>query len=166
VTDSSFHPSRRQEIPVPDFKKKYTDDDFATLGFHDCYVSSITWDADTYSFALFIDYILKWVEPLKSEVNYQFWISPAQLRFVNVDDVELDLRWNGLMMDCIIDDLQRKQSRVTPNGARQHQWEFLLSEPNGSISLWATNFELTILAPPTLTDQQCLTSEQRACRSS
>lgn len=30
----------------PDFKRIYTERDFETLGFHDCYLRSIRWDRD------------------------------------------------------------------------------------------------------------------------
>ena len=131
----------------PDYKSIYSERDFDVLGFHDCRLYGICWNRDSFSLTLDLDYILQWVEV---GGRYNFWISPAELRFEDVADVQVSLNWARLTMECQIEDLHRLDSRKTPSGLTSDHWRFDLSEPEGSIELWATGFKLAIKAAPTL----------------
>jgi len=133
----------------------FTHEDFDRLGFHDCYVRGIRWGGEQFSFSVELDYIVKWIEPA-DDGFFKFWIRPAVLRFDLVDDVVMDFDGTGLMPECQIDGLRRTASRATPNGSTQWHWEFELIIPDGSISLWATGFELSLNGPPVLSASQHL----------
>jgi hypothetical protein len=138
--------------PIPEYKARYTERDFDPLGFHDCRITGIEWNDEAFELTLFIQYILQWVPQGAGEISYAFWISPTTLTFRNVEDPEVILQWHRLSLDCVIFNLVKGNSRPTPNGVDTYYWTFELSEPNGSITLWATGFELKVLQPPTLCD--------------
>ena len=137
---------------APDFKKLYTSADLELLGFHDCHVSGVRWDPERFEVVLEMGYILSWIQPAPDEERYRFWVAPAELRFLNVSDLHLELSWPGLVLDCSIQDLHRQEERLTPNGSTEWFWDLELSEPDGSISLWATDFHLRIHDQPKLLD--------------
>ncbi len=140
----------------PQVKERYTSDDLDVMGFHDCHVSGVRWDSAGFGVAFDLDYIVKWVQPTPDERGYRFWVSPAELRFSDVDDLCLELAWIGLALDCSIQDLHRREKRTTPNGNVQWRWEIELAVPPGTIVFWATGFELRIQAPPMLSATQAL----------
>ena len=142
-------------VEPPRVKDRCTSADMGQLGFHDCRVSGIRWDASRFEVAFDLDYIVEWVAPMDGDGSYRFWISPAELRFANVDDVRIELEWSSLALQCSVRDLHRRGKRITPSGEDQWCWELELSEPEGRIVLWATDFELNIHAAPTL----CATQE-------
>ena len=122
---------------------------------------SMPFDGGTsdFTFCLDLDYIVKWVQPAGSGEYYSFWICPAQLSFKNIEDVLVNLDWTGLAPDCQIQDIRRHSTRTTPNGNVQWFWEVELLEPSGSISLWATGFELSMTGPSTLSKAQRMREE-------
>ena len=67
-------------------RDRYTEDDFDSLGFHDCYVYGFKWDSNHFSLLFDIDYIVKWAEPIAADQRFQFWICPAELCFKNIAD--------------------------------------------------------------------------------
>jgi hypothetical protein len=140
----------------PDVHELYTDDDFSSLGFHDCYVYGIRWDCDRFTLQLDLDYIVKWVEPEATDDCYRFWVSPAELRFLNVADASVTLNWVGVAPECQIQEIRQHGSRTTPNNSIQKDWEIELAAPEGEIVLWATGFELRIKRPPQLSSTQRL----------
>ena len=142
----------------PRVQERYTSDDFDRLGFHDCHLSGAHWNSDTFEVTFEIDYIVKWLEPTAAEQAYRFWVSPAELCFMNVDDLHLELAWDGLALDCSVQELHRQEMRTTPNGMAQWKWELEFSVPEGRIVFWATDFELRIKNSPTLS------ATQRLCR--
>lgn len=146
---------------IPTVRDCYSEADFERLGFHDCRIWAIRWSPQDFSIALDLDYIVEWVEPTQEASNYAFWICPAELRFANVDGVDVALQWSGLPLECHIAELHRRESRQTPNGTLQWLWELELSAPGGSISLWATGFHLKMLAKPVLSNVQCLKRTER-----
>jgi hypothetical protein len=143
-------------INKPTVKDRYDESDFEMLGFHDCHIWAIKWNRVGYDIVFDIDYIVKWIEPTKDNKTFRFWICPAELRFVNADDVNITLCWKDMPLRCCIEDLYRGESRTTPNGTIQLRWQLELSEPVGNISFWATGFELKMLATPELSDMQYL----------
>jgi hypothetical protein len=138
----------------PDVRDCYTEIDFVSMGFHDCYVYGIRWNIDNFALILDLDYIVKWVQPAAKDQGYQFWVCPAELNFTNIADARVDLNWMRLAPECQIQDIRRHDSRTTPNGSTQWYWEIELATPEGSIALWATGFELKIKQPPVLSNKQ------------
>jgi hypothetical protein len=150
-----------ETIKPPIVKDCYDQNDFEKLGFHDCHITAVRWNAECYTMAFDLDYIVQWVKPSEDDRSYRFWICPAELQFKNVDDVEMILRWKAVPLDCCMDELHRTGSRTTPNGTLQWQWALELSEPDGCVSLWATGFDLRILEKPILSNSQQLEGMKR-----
>ena len=140
----------------PEFKPRYSSDEFEKLGFHDCYVSGIQWEPHDFTTTLFLDYVLEWVPPEVEGGNFRFWVSPAKLRFLDVDDLAIDLSWGKFAPECQVRDLNRGESRTTPNGSTQWRWTLETAVPDGQIRLWASGFDLEILKPPSLSSTQRL----------
>ncbi|MFJ8579462.1 hypothetical protein [Micromonospora sp. NPDC093277] len=65
----------------------WTDADLANMGWHDCRVHAVSigeYVDDTLPPArllLDLDYIVRWVEPVRRELPFTFWIAPATLVF-------------------------------------------------------------------------------------
>lgn len=147
----------------PRVKERYTSisEDLDLVGFHDCHVSGVHWDSERFEVAFDLDYIVEWVQPALGEQHYRFWISPAQLRFSDVEDLRLELSWISLALDCSIREVHRRESRTTPSGKVQWCWEIELTIPVGSIIFWATGFELMIQGRPRLSATQKLSSLEK-----
>ncbi len=146
--------STNESMKQPSPKSQYTDEELDDLGFHDCYVWGMRWDAQTYSFSLDLDYIVEWVKPADRDGAFRFWTSKAELCFGNVDNLEISLSWDQCLLECQIQDIHRRESRNTPNGTTQWRWELELSSPEGEVSFWATDFQLRIVTSPVLSDGQ------------
>ena len=85
---------------APIIAEYYTEDDFDSLGFHDCYIHCVRWSIGDFSLSLDLDYIVEWLEPVVVGEGYRFWISPAELSFQNVSDVSVQLDWMGWGLEC------------------------------------------------------------------
>lgn len=131
----------------PEIKSSYTQDDFESLGFHDCYVHGLRWSRRHFSLILDIDYIVQWVE---TGGKYQFWVSPSELCFRSVSDAVVSLDWTQLAPECQIEGIYRRETRTTANGTQDYHWDVEFGTPDGSIDLWATEFELRIQSVPVL----------------
>jgi hypothetical protein len=58
--------------------------------------------------------------------------------------------WSGTALDTQIDVVRALKSRTTPNGRLQRYYEIELSDPEGSITLWSTGYEVGLLGEPML----------------
>lgn len=85
-------PNNEQMTTVPHHasglpKATWTDDDFDTMGWHDCRVHalSITDCLDDalppHRLFLDLDYIVRWVEPERRRGHFTFWVAPSTLVF-------------------------------------------------------------------------------------
>ena len=139
-------------------KAVWTDADFEQMGWHDCQVHAIAFDAQNWSLLLDLDYIFKWDEPKPPDQNYGFWIAPVTLKFLNAHSVSADFDIKHL--ELAIADVHRGKSRETPNGAMT---EFLyhLECQEGSLRLWATGFQMIVRREPILKRVQCLELRER-----
>ena len=68
-------------------KATWTDEDFASMGWHDCRVHAVSvtdCPDDTlapHRLLLDLDYIVRWVEPERRRGSFTFWVAPATLVF-------------------------------------------------------------------------------------
>jgi|ERR1700744_3557118 len=69
----------------------WTESDFDEMGWHDCTIYALAFNKSKFELLFDIDYILKWVDPLKEGGSYKFILVPATLIFRNVYDVSIDL---------------------------------------------------------------------------
>ncbi len=138
---------------LPDAGSVYSAAEFDKLGFHDCHVYGLRWDSSTYALILDLDYIVQWIE---EDANFEFLVAPAEIRFDYASEVKLSLDWSNLPMECQIQDIHRRDSKTNPNGSECFLWEIEFSTPSGSIELWATDFELRLLAEAERSEMQRL----------
>ena len=143
------------DIGMFKIKLVYSAKDFEELGFHDCYVHGIRWDTSTYALILDLDYIVEWI---KNKGKYEFLVASAELRFNDSSEVRLSFDWTNLAMECQIQDIHKRESRLSLNGSECYHWEIEFTTPHGSIELWSTNFELKIQKKPVLSKVQKLRS--------
>lgn len=117
--------------------------------FHDCHVYGIQWQPSRFTFSLDLDYVLEWIEPAKPEQGYRFLVSQALLTFRDVDDVRLSIAWSGGALRAEIAKLEVLESRSTPNGQTQRLFSIEFSDPDGTLSLWSTGYQVDVLSEPT-----------------
>ena len=127
--------------------------DFQKLGFHDCHVHGIRWNSSAYALILDLDYIVQWTE---QNDRLEFWVAPAELRFDYSAATKVQLNWINLPMVCQLQDVHQRDRKRNPNGSECYLWEIEFNIPSGSIQLWATDFELKLLAEPVKSPTQNL----------
>lgn len=140
-------------MKAPTAKSTYSAKDWDSLEFHDCHVHGIRWERSTYSFLLQLDFIIEWVETGNS---YEFWLSPAELRFDYASNVNVSLPWTNDFGECQIDSFHRQQTNPSPTGVDLFTWKLEFSSPAGSIELTSSDFRLDVLESPVLRNVQHL----------
>lgn len=117
--------------------------------FHDCHAHGLHWRQDRYTFSMDLQYILKWIEPEPpSSGSYRFLVSEARLVFHSASDLVVSLDWSGSALDSEIASMRVLRSRTTPNGQTERYFEIEFSDPEGTISLWSTGYEVELLQEP------------------
>jgi hypothetical protein len=90
-------------------KYTWTDADFDVMGWHDSRVHAISVgereDDRVPRLLLDLDYIVKWVDPVRPASHFSFWIAPVTLVFEEAWDIEGDLAPAGNLLE--IADLHR-----------------------------------------------------------
>lgn len=120
---------------------------------HDCHVHGLRWRRDRFTFSIDFQYILEWVDPSDaSSGTYRFWVSGAQLVFRSASDPEVSMDWSGAALDARIAVLRVLQSRTTPSGQVERFFEIEFADPDGTISLWSTGYDVILLGEPVLSD--------------
>jgi len=123
-------------------KLVWTDADFAQMSWHDSmlhgfHADHIDHDYDNYryDFVFDLDYLTRWV--IGDDSRITFWIAPATLAFHNAHTITMSI--GSSAGDIEVRDLERTESRLTPNGVMtEYLWMLYLQQ--GIISLWATGF--------------------------
>ncbi|MBN9391495.1 MAG: hypothetical protein J0I20_25915 [Chloroflexi bacterium] len=136
----------------------WTDRDFDFMGWHDATVHGLVFRPQNYSFALDLDYILKWVEPEPPESFYSFWVAPATLAFENVSELEIAIQSN--LPQLTLFGIERDDERPVPNGHLK-SWRYILDADQGTITFRATGFTQKFRNLPVFTRQQSLTEQER-----
>jgi len=118
-------------------KDRWTDADFGQMGWHDCRIYSITLPDEDFSVRLDIDYLFHWQE--QPNKQYKFWVSPCDLRFLNVSGFSASLDYGNSTL-LFISDLKRRNPRLSTNGETT-VWEYEIDCNLGTIALAAISFE-------------------------
>lgn len=139
-------------------KSVWTELDFDAMGWHDCWVHALAFDAEGWSFTLDLDYIFKWVEPTPPEENYKFWICPSTMVFKDSHSLKTEI--NSAIGSLEIDDLHQGKSQENPHTKKlERKYRFECQE--GSIEIYSTGYELVARQPPFLRGSQTLTLLER-----
>jgi hypothetical protein len=113
--------------------------------FHDCVCYGIHWDSATFTLGIDLDYIVAWVEPKHSTDGYRFHVAPATLVFRDVDGLQIQLTWSATLTAQIAS-LSTAGKRANPNGGEEVEVVIEFAEPDGTMSLWTTGYELHVWA--------------------
>jgi len=117
--------------------------------FHDCHAHGLRWRCDKFTFSIDLQYILEWIEPSDASSGaYRFRVAEAQLLFRSTSDLRVSMDWSDAALDAQIATLRVLQSRATPNGQIERLFEIEFAEPDGTISLWSTGYEVILLDEP------------------
>jgi hypothetical protein len=123
----------------------------AGLGsFHDCHVQGLQWRRDQFTFAMNLQYIVEWITPRPPTSGYRFSISEGRLTFRDVDELKVSMDWSSAALDAQIAHVQILKTRMTPNGRLQRFFEIEFADPDATISLWSTGYEVRLLHEPVI----------------
>lgn len=136
------------EIMMQGPSRVLPESDATPESFHDAHVHGLAWRRDRFSFFLNLQYILEWIAPSDASSGYRFSICEARLRFHDVDELVISMDWSAAALDAQIDVMRVLNSRTTPTGRVQRQYEIEFSEPEGRILLWSTGYQLSLLHDP------------------
>jgi hypothetical protein len=129
------------------------DETEATMeSFHDCHVHGIHWRRSRFTFAMDLQYILEWIKSRDIGSGYNFLICEARLIFRSVDGLRVSMDWSGSALDAQIGVVRVLGLRPTPNGQLDRHFEIEFSDPEGTISLWSTGYEVKLLQDPVVSD--------------
>ena len=132
-------------------KKIWTDNDFDEMGWHDSRLYQLKFPDEDCNFILYIDYIFEWV---KYKDRYKFWVSPCEMVFKNVIDLNLNLLFeNSIGID--IDLIKREEMGLTPNG-KMTDWKYQIETDRGRIEFTSTGFEMNLISQPILSKSQSI----------
>jgi hypothetical protein len=125
--------------------------------FHDCHVHGLRWRWGQFIFSLDLQYILEWIEPSNaSHGAYRFLVSEARLVFHNASDLKVSMDWSGSALDSEIAAVQVLGTRTTPNGQVERCFEIEFADPDGTILVWSTGYEVVLLREPVLSQVPCI----------
>ncbi|MCA9077021.1 MAG: hypothetical protein KDA93_18485 [Planctomycetaceae bacterium] len=145
---------------------KWTDDDFDSLGWHDCHFHGfqiVQGECGAASLWFDLDYIIDWLCPTNETGPVEFRIAPALLKFRDVSDlrIKLDYRKSGAaVMPFSIAGIER-ELLPSPQNSHSYRWAIEVNWPTGSISFDSPGFAMNLTGPVTETDQQCLSPSER-----
>lgn len=135
-------------------KRTWSNSDFKEMGWHDSRLYQLKFPDEECDFVLYIDYIFKWVE--QPDGHYKFWVSPCELTFKNVINLEIDISFkNSVGID--ISEIKREKIGLTPN-KKMTNWRFIVDTDKGNIELVATDFDMKVISQPKLIESQDLSA--------
>ena len=137
-----------------EIREKWTDDDFEEMGWHDSRLYQIKFPNEECDFTLFLDYIFQWVKPKEGEEFFKFWVSPCELTFKNVVDLDINISFkNAVGID--ISKIKREKIGLTPNG-KMMEWKYIIETDKGNIEFLSTGFTMETISEPILSEGQDL----------
>ncbi|MFJ7905962.1 hypothetical protein [Kitasatospora sp. NPDC096204] len=92
-------------------KSVWSDADFEEMGWHDATVHGLyVQQGDEFEARLLLDldYVVRWVDPVRPAKTFSFWVAPATLVFDGVWDLEGGLDYKKTAPELEIADLHRQ----------------------------------------------------------
>ena len=121
--------------------------------FHDCHVHGLHWRRDEFTFSIALQFILEWIDPSDdSSGYYRFRVAEAELVFQDTSDPKVLMDWSNSAIDAQIEDVRVLESRATPAGTIERRFEIRFADPDGTISLWSTGYQVVLLAEPVVSN--------------
>lgn len=144
-------------------KSVWSDADFEEMGWHDTTIHALSvqqTDDVLPRLVLDLDYLVRWVHPVRPATHFSFWVSPATLVFDDVFDLEGDLDFTGLTVDLEIDGVHRLDpDDARPNFSHMPLWHI---EGNAfELKFRASGFRQYLRQAPKLVSRQTLPLAER-----
>jgi len=146
-------------------KHEWTDADFDQMSWHDNAVHGISIVEGIHGageFILDIDYILEWLKSASGKV--QFRVAPAILNFHEVTNLKIDIDYSAAT--AALTPFTIQQIHVAPlvyeKGYVSKRWTIEVNWPKGEISFESSGFSQKLVRSSLLSENQSLTTEQRA----
>lgn len=136
-------------------KSIWTDSDFDVMGWHDARLYCFTVFPESFEMVLDLDYIAKWVHPVRPEEFFSFWVSPVTLVFRDVQNIVALVEMEGLL------ELEVFEVRRAPSIGRSSDWRWTLALTGGEISLDASGYTQYFRREPVLRRDQHLGFDER-----
>ncbi|MFF4169652.1 hypothetical protein [Streptomyces sp. NPDC001744] len=141
-------------------KSVWSDADFEEMGWHDATVHALyvqQTDDILPRLLLDLDYIVRWVHPVRPAKNFSFWVAPATLVFEDVWDLEGDLDFKGTPPDLEIDEVRR----LVPDNGRQDLPQWHIQGHAFDLKFRASCFRQYFRRAPQFTSAQVLSDAER-----
>jgi hypothetical protein len=141
---------------------RWTDADFAAMSWHDNHVHGlriVEGEHGAGEFVLDLDYLLEW---LPDAGGCRFRIVPAELRFLGVTALRIELDYATQRAGLVPFSIHAIERRSEPRERYVAQvWQIAINWPAGRIEFEAAGFEQVATGSPVLTASQCLTAAER-----
>ncbi|HMG66707.1 MAG TPA: hypothetical protein VK588_03440 [Chitinophagaceae bacterium] len=134
-------------------KPLWTEADFESMSWHDSRLYSISFPNEKLKMTFDIDYLFKW-EINKIDNLYNFWVSPCDLIFSDVLNLEINFDFKNTV-GLYIDNIARFNSRASFN-EQKIIWHYKITTDKGIISFEGTEFIQIVKKQPILTNSQVL----------
>jgi hypothetical protein len=141
-------------------KATWTDADFAVMGWHDCRIHAINvgehedGTPPSARLLLDLDYVVRWVDPVRPARHFTFWVAPATLVFDRAWDITGQI---GPLHDLLeIADLHRLDP---PDDRPEPLWH--VEGQSFDLRLRAGGFRQHLRQPPRHVARQVLTRAER-----
>jgi hypothetical protein len=129
-------------------KAIWSESDLETMGWHDTFIHAISFSEDS-KFLLDIDYIFKWIDPVKEETYFKFWVAPCTLIFEDVRNLKITVEIS-MPFELEIADLHR---------ISKDEWK--IETHQGDIDFYAIGYKQYVRQNPILIHHQVLTLKER-----
>jgi hypothetical protein len=139
-----------------DVKTVWTADDFDEMTWHDNYIHSIFFPGDDLKLKFDIDYVFR-TELDKEKGNFNYWIAPCLLVFLDVLKLKIDIDFKD-SVGIDINNISRFNSRASPNGMVVI-WDYMIETEKGKITFESTGYVQKLEKQPIFSDSLIIPRE-------
>ena len=142
----------------------WTQDDYEQMGWHDCSIYGLSFlpidENGTTHLVLDIDYIFKWINPIKPGQPFSFWVAPCTLVFKDAFSLMMNIDRRGGTTDMLeVADLYLVDKTEQETNEWIYEWKIDLQE--GYITFKSSGFDQIVRHKPIFTDDQVLRLDER-----
>lgn len=138
----------------------WTESNFNEMGWHDCTVYALAFGKSKFELLFDIDYILKWIDPVKEGESYTFMVVAATLIFRNVYDINIDLNTVDFqILEISRSNPTRPKNAEYINENIEYDWD--IATTNGVITFKSVGYIQVAKSEPVLSESQMLGLEER-----
>ncbi|UIR54785.1 hypothetical protein LZQ00_10905 [Sphingobacterium sp. SRCM116780] len=146
-------------------KSIWTEQDYDNMGWHDCNIYGMVFkevnkETGFSDLAFDIDYIFKWINPIRPKINFLFWISPCTLVFKNTYGLVINIDRRGGLTDMLeVADIILVSKHEEEKNKWVYEWHIELQD--GYIKFKSYGYTQYVRKYPILTESIMLSLEER-----